>query len=131
MRIDKFLWCVRLFKTRSLATEQVKLGKVLSKNEELKPSKELKIGEEIQIKRGPVVFSYKVLAFPKARQGAKLVSAYLQETTNEEEKRKWLLLQEQLKLTRERGTGRPTKKDRREMDSFMDWFDEEDLEEGA
>ncbi len=128
MRIDKFLWCVRLFKTRSLATEQVKLGKVLSKNEELKPSKELKIGEEIQIKRGPVVFSYKVLAFPKMRQGAKLVSAYLQETTNEEEKRKWLLLQEQLKLTRERGTGRPTKKDRREMDSFMDWFDEEDLE---
>ena len=128
MRIDKFLWCVRLFKTRSLATEQVKLGKVLSKNEELKPSKELKIGDEIQIKRGPVVFSYKVLAFPKARQGAKLVSAYLQETTNEEEKRKWLLLQEQLKLTRERGTGRPTKKDRREMDSFMDWFDEEDLE---
>ncbi|MEY2764800.1 MAG: hypothetical protein RLZZ205_1224 [Bacteroidota bacterium] len=131
MRIDKFLWCVRLFKTRSLATEQVKLGKVLSKNEELKPSKELKIGEEIQIKRGPVVFSYKVLAFPKARQGAKLVSAYIQDTTTEEEKRKWLLLQEQLKLTRERGTGRPTKKDRREMDSFMDWFDEEDLEENA
>ncbi len=131
MRIDKFLWCVRLFKTRSLATEQVKLGKVLSRNEELKPSKELKIGEEIQIKRGPVVFSYKVLAFPKARQGAKLVSAYLQETTTEEEKRKWLLLQEQLKLTRDRGTGRPTKKDRREMDSFMNWFDEEDLEEGA
>ena len=131
MRIDKFLWCVRLFKTRSLATEQVKLGKVLSRNEELKPSKELKIGEEIQIKRGPVVFSYKVLAFPKARQGAKLVSAYLQETTTEEEKRKWLLLQEQLKLTRDRGTGRPTKKDRREMDNFMDWFDEEDLEEGA
>lgn len=131
MRIDKFLWCVRLFKTRSLATEQVKLGKVLSKNEELKPSKELKIGEEIQIKRGPVVFSYKVLAFPKARQGAKLVSAYVEDTTTEEEKRKWLLLQEQLKLTRERGTGRPTKKDRREMDSFMDWFDEEDLEEKA
>ena len=131
MRIDKFLWCVRLFKTRSLATEQVKLGKVLSKNEELKPSKELKIGEEIQIKRGPVVFSYKVLAFPKARQGAKLVSAYIQDTTTEEEKRKWLLLQEQLKLTRERGTGRPTKKDRREMDSFMDWFDKEDLEENA
>ncbi len=131
MRIDKFLWCVRLFKTRSLATEQVKLGKVLSKNEELKPSKELKIGEEIQIKRGPVVFSYKVLAFPKARQGAKLVSAYIEDTTTEEEKRKWLLLQEQLKLTRERGTGRPTKKDRREMDTFMDWFDEEDLEENA
>jgi len=131
MRIDKFLWCVRLFKTRSLATEQVKLGKVLSKNGELKPSNELKIGEEIQIKRGPVVFSYKVLAFPKARQGAKLVSAYIQDATTEEEKRKWLLLQEQLKLTRERGTGRPTKKDRREMDTFMDWFDEEDLEENA
>jgi ribosome-associated heat shock protein Hsp15 len=128
MRIDKFLWCVRLFKTRSLATEQVKLGKVLCHGEALKPAKELKIGEEFQIKRGPVLFSYKVLAFPKARQGAKLVSAYVQDITTEEERKKWLLLQEQLKLTRDRGTGRPTKKDRREMDTFMDWFDEEDLE---
>ncbi len=126
MRIDKFLWCVRLFKTRSIATEQVRLGKVIAKGEMLKPSKELKIGEEFQIRKGPVVFSYKVLAFPKARQGAKLVSAYAQDITTDEERKKYLLLQDQMKLTRERGTGRPTKKDRREMDAFMDFFEDGD-----
>jgi ribosome-associated heat shock protein Hsp15 len=123
MRIDKFLWCVRLFKTRSLATEQVRLGKVLIKGEQLKPSKELRLGEKIEIKRGPIVFEYQVLDFPKARLGAKMVELFVKEITSEEEKKKWLLLQEQLKLTRERGTGRPTKKDRREMDAFMDIFD--------
>jgi ribosome-associated heat shock protein Hsp15 len=120
MRIDKFLWCVRLYKTRSIATEQVRLGKVLMYGEVIKPSKELKINEQIQLKKGPVLFSYQVLAFPKARQGAKLVSVYIADVTLPEEKKKWEILQEQLKNSRERGTGRPTKKDRREMDSFMD-----------
>jgi ribosome-associated heat shock protein Hsp15 len=128
MRIDKFLWCVRLFKTRSLATEQVRLGKVLMNGELLKPSKELKIGEKVQIRRGPVTFSFQVLDFPKARLGAKMVELYVKEITSDEDKKKWLLLQEQLKLTRERGTGRPTKKDRREMDAFMDIMDLEDNE---
>ena len=129
MRIDKFLWCVRLFKTRSLATEQVRLGKVLIRGEQLKPSKELRLGEKIEIKRGPIVFGYQVMDFPKARLGAKMVELYVKEITSEEEKKKWLLLQEQLKLTRERGTGRPTKKDRREMDAFMDIFDwDEEME---
>ncbi len=128
MRIDKFLWCVRLFKTRSLATEQVRLGKVLMNGELLKPSKELKIGEKVQIRRGPVTFSFQVLDFPKARLGAKMVELYVKEITSDEDKEKWLLLQEQLKLTRERGTGRPTKKDRREMDAFMDIMDLEDNE---
>ena len=129
MRIDKFLWCVRLFKTRSLATEQVRLGKVLIRGEQLKPSKELRLGEKIEIKRGPIVFEYQVLDFPKARIGAKMVELFVKEITSEEEKKKWLLLQEQLKLTRERGTGRPTKKDRREMDAFMDIFDwDEEME---
>lgn len=128
MRIDKFLWCVRLFKTRSLATEQVRLGKVLMNGELLKPSKELNIGEKVQIRRGPVTFSFQVLDFPKARLGAKMVELYVKEITSDEDKKKWLLLQEQLKLTRERGTGRPTKKDRREMDAFMDIMDLEDNE---
>lgn len=128
MRIDKFLWCVRLFKTRSLATEQVRLGKVLMNGELLKPSKELKIGEKVQIRRGPVTFSFQVLDFPKARLGAKMVELYVKEITSDDDKKKWLLLQEQLKLTRERGTGRPTKKDRREMDAFMDIMDLEDNE---
>lgn len=129
MRIDKFLWCVRLFKTRSLATEQVRLGKVLMNGELLKPSKELKIGEKVQIRRGPVTFCFQVLDFPKARVGPKMVELYVKEITSEEERAKWLLLQEQLKLTRERGTGRPTKKDRREMDAFLDFFDTDENEE--
>ncbi|MBM3428753.1 MAG: RNA-binding S4 domain-containing protein [Bacteroidetes bacterium] len=128
MRIDKFLWCVRLFKTRSLATEQVKLGKVLMNGEMLKPSKEIKIGERLEVKRGPVLFSFQVLDFPKARLGAKMVEHFVKEVTSEEEKKKWLLLQDQLKLTRERGTGRPTKKDRREMDAFLDLMDPEDMD---
>ena len=129
MRIDKFLWCVRLIKTRSWATEQVRLGKVLIRGEQLKPSKELKLGEKIEIKRGPIVFEFQVMDFPKARLGAKMVELFVKEITSDEEKKKWLLLQEQLKLTRERGTGRPTKKDRREMDAFMDIFDlDEEIE---
>jgi ribosome-associated heat shock protein Hsp15 len=94
----------------------------------LKPSKELKIGEKVQIRRGPVTFSFQVLDFPKARLGAKMVELYVKEITSDDDKKKWLLLQEQLKLTRERGTGRPTKKDRREMDAFMDIMDLEDNE---
>jgi ribosome-associated heat shock protein Hsp15 len=107
----------------------VRLGKVLIKGEQLKPSKELRLGEKVEIKRGPILFEYQVLDFPKARLGAKMVELFIKEITSEEEKKKWLLLQEQLKLTRERGTGRPTKKDRREMDAFMDIFDlDEEME---
>jgi ribosome-associated heat shock protein Hsp15 len=126
MRIDKFIWCVRLSKTRSIATEQVRLGKVLMNGSLVKPSKELKPGDIFEIKKGPIHFRYQVTQFPKARLGAKWVGDFLVDITLDEEKQKWLLLQEQMKLTRERGTGRPTKKDRREMDSFFYWMSEED-----
>ena len=126
MRIDKFIWCVRLSKTRSIATEQVRLGKVLMNGSLVKPSKELKPGDIFEIKKGPIHFRYQVTQFPKARLGAKWVGDFLVDITLDEEKQKWLLLQEQMKLTRERGTGRPTKKDRREMDSFFYLMSEED-----
>ena len=126
MRIDKFIWCVRLSKTRSIATEQVRLGKVLMNGSLVKPSKELKLGDIFDIKKGPIHFRYQVTQFPKARLGSKWVGDFLVDITLDEEKQKWLLLQEQMKLTRERGTGRPTKKDRREMDSFFYWMSEED-----
>jgi ribosome-associated heat shock protein Hsp15 len=129
MRIDKYLWCVRLFKTRSIATEQVRTGKVKIKSEVVKPARELKVGEVVELKRGPVVFSYQVVQFPKARLGAKLVGDYMLDVTADEEKKKWVVLQEHLTQTRDRGTGRPTKKDRREMDAFYDdlTLDEWDL----
>jgi ribosome-associated heat shock protein Hsp15 len=126
MRIDKFIWCVRLSKTRSIATEQVRLGKVLMNGTLVKPSKELKPGDSFEIKKGPVHFRFQVLQFPKARIGAKLVTDFVLDTTLPQEKEKWLLMQEQMKLTRERGTGRPTKKDRREIDSFFYWMEEDD-----
>ena len=126
MRIDKFIWCVRLSKTRSIATEQVRLGKVLMSGAQVKPSKELKAGDVFEIKKGTVHFRFQVLQFPKARIGAKLVADFLLDTTLPAEKEKWLLLQEQMKLTRERGTGRPTKKDRREIDSFFYWMEEDE-----
>ncbi len=126
MRIDKFIWCVRLSKTRSIATEQVRLGKVLMSGAQVKPSKELKVGDVFEIKKGTVHFRFQVLQFPKARIGAKLVADFLLDTTLPAEKEKWLLLQEQMKLTRERGTGRPTKKDRREIDSFFYWMEEDE-----
>lgn len=129
MRIDKYLWCVRLFQTRSIATEQVRTGKVKIKSEVVKPARELKVGEVVELKRGPVVFSYQVVQFPKARLGAKLVGDYMLDVTADEEKKKWVVLQEHLTQTRDRGTGRPTKKDRREMDAFYDdlTLDEWDL----
>jgi ribosome-associated heat shock protein Hsp15 len=83
----------------------------------------------VELKRGPVVFSYQVVQFPKARLGAKLVGDYMLDVTADEEKKKWVVLQEHLTQTRDRGTGRPTKKDRREMDAFYDdlTLDEWDL----
>lgn len=124
MRIDKWLWCVRLFKTRTLATDACTGGKVKLGGDNAKPAKDLKIGDVVEMKKGPIHRSYKVLAFPKSRLSPKEVELYMQDTTPETE----ILKLEGLKLVmgqgrRDRGTGRPTKKERREMDDF---FEDED-----
>lgn len=121
MRADKWLWCVRLFKTRTQATDACVGGKVKLSGDNIKPAKELKIGDVVEMKKGPIHRSYKVLAFPKARLSAKEVLLYCEDTTPETE----ILKLEGLKLVmtqgrRDRGTGRPTKKERREMDDFFD-----------
>ncbi len=132
VRIDKWLWAVRLFKTRSIAAEACKKGKVMMQSVALKPSRMLKVGDVVQIKRSPVVYSFKVLALTENRMGAKLVPEYLENVTTPDQ----LELLEMTKINgfidRARGTGRPTKKDRRELDGFTageDGFDDWDWDE--
>ncbi len=118
MRIDKYLWCVRLFKTREVAIDAVKSGRVRVGESQVKPARELKEGEVLTIRRGPAMLQYRVKGFPKGRVGAPLVSNYLLDITPTSEKEK---LQEHnliLSLQRDRGTGRPTKKERRAIDEL-------------
>jgi ribosome-associated heat shock protein Hsp15 len=126
MRVDKFLWCIRVYKTRSLAASQCKLEKVWLNGAEVKPSREVKVNDVITVRKGPILFSYKALAFPRARLGAKLVPTYAQDVTTPEEMAKLEMIRMQFRLDRKRGLGRPTKKERRELDDYTDFdFEEE------
>ncbi len=120
VRIDKWLWAVRLFKTRSLAAEACKKGKVLVKGSPAKPSRNIKIGDIIQVKRPPVLYSFEVLALSENRMNAKLVPDFMRNVTTPDQ----LELIELGKLAgnmgRAKGTGRPTKKERRDLDQFID-----------
>lgn len=116
-RIDKFLWSVRLFKTRSLSTESCKKGKVSIDNMPVKASRIIKTGERIEVSKPPVLYTYKVIAIPKSRLPAKLVGEYIENLTPKEEMNK-LLLQDDFFIKRDRGAGRPTKKERRLMEKI-------------
>jgi ribosome-associated heat shock protein Hsp15 len=120
MRIDKYLWCIRVFKTRSISSEYCRAGKVSINEEAIKPSKEVKQNDLIVIRKGSIQFSYKVKEIPKNRVGAKLVEEYAIDCTSpiELEKLKMLLLAQ--KEDRWKGLGRPTKKDRRDIDKFLE-----------
>ena len=120
VRIDKWLWAVRLFKTRTLAAEACKKGKVILQNIPVKPSRNVKVNDVVCIKRNPILFSFKVLALSENRMNAKLVPDFMLNVTTSDQ----LELIELGKLAgqtgRERGTGRPTKKERRELDDFTE-----------
>ena len=121
MRVDKYRWCVRLFKSRSLSSTEVEGGKVRVSDEEVKSSKHLKVGDEFSVKNTPVWRSYKVKGFPKNRVGAKLVPDYLVETTSDEDLSMIEEVQRFNSQNRLAGIiGRPTKKDRRDLDKFRD-----------
>ena len=126
MRVDKFLWCIRVYKTRSLAASQCKLEKVWLNGAEVKASREVKVGDVLTVRKGPILFSYKALAFPRARLGAKLVATYAQDVTAAEEMAKLEMIRMQFRLDRKRGLGRPTKKERRELDDYTDFAFEEE-----
>ncbi len=127
VRIDKYLWAVRIFKTRSDAADAVRDNKVLVNDAYCKPSREVKVGDQITVKKMPVVYRYKVLDIVSNRQGAKNVEPYCINITPQEELDKLLAPRETIFISRDRGTGRPTKKERREIDSLMgDIYLEED-----
>jgi len=118
-RIDKYLWSVRIFKTRALAAEACKKGRVLIHQMSVKPSRTINGGDIIQVKKLPVIYTYRVLDPIQNRIGAKLVSTYLEDITPQEELDK-LKIQDDFFFKREKGTGRPTKKDRRILDKLKD-----------
>lgn len=120
LRIDKYLWCIRVYKTRSLATEACREGRVTIGEDEVKASRELKIGDVIQVRKGTIRYKYKVLAFPKARMGAKLLVDYMQDLTDPEELERLRIILEAQKDNQWFGLGRPTKKNRRDLDKFTE-----------
>ena len=122
-RIDKYLWAIRVFKTRTDATEACKGGKVKVGTVNAKPSRAVTPGETITVRKGVVNFTYKVLQLTDHRLGAKLVPDYAQNLTPEEELEKLRAPVESFFITRDRGTGRPTKKDRRSIEQIWDAID--------
>ncbi|MBO5861308.1 MAG: RNA-binding S4 domain-containing protein [Alistipes sp.] len=122
VRLDKYLWAVRVFKTRSDAADAIRNNRVLVNVAYAKPSREVKQGDVIAVKKQPVTYQYKVLELVSSRQGAKNVPQYCLNITPQEELDKLTIPRETVFVFRERGTGRPTKKERREIDALMDGF---------
>ena len=122
VRIDKWLWAVRLYKTRSLATEACKKGKVLVQNTAVKPSRMVKPGEVIQIRENPVIYSFKVIALAQNRMNAKLVPDFMENVTTPDQLQLIELARLAAQSGRARGTGRPKKKKKRDLDDFVEPF---------
>ena len=123
VRIDKFLWSIRAFKTRSEATDACNGGKIRLNGGDVKPSKLVHRGDKIVVRKPPVTYTYRVKELVDKRQGAKLVSDFVENLTLEEELQKLHAPVETFFLKRDRGTGRPTKKDRRQMEALWDELD--------
>ncbi len=119
MRIDKFLWCVRLYKTRSLAADEIKKNRVAIGESVVKSSREVKVGEEIKIKKNQILYAFKVLQIPKSRVGAKLLPLHVEDLTEKEQYDLLKMRRSEQSYYRNKGEGRPTKKDRRELSDFI------------
>lgn len=130
VRIDKWLWAVRIFKTRSIAADACKLGRVSINNSKVKPSRIIRIGEVIQIRKPPITYSFKVLQLSENRMGAKLVPLFMENVTSKEQLDLLQLQRLNGFIDRAKGTGRPTKKDRRELDEYAqpEYIDEFDFD---
>jgi len=120
IRIDKFLWSVRLYKTRSIASDECRKGRIVIKDIPVKPSRIVLKDEIITVKKPPVNYSYRVIEPIENRVGAKLVAQFIEDLTPEEEKLKLEIGQSGGMVYRDKGTGRPTKKERRLIDRIKD-----------
>ncbi|MCO6565010.1 MAG: RNA-binding S4 domain-containing protein [Apibacter sp.] len=125
MRIDKFLWCVRIYKTRAIATEECKKNRVFLDDTPLKPSREVLVGETYKIKKNQIDYKIQVIQIPPNRVGAKLVPLYIKDLTDPEQIEMMKTRTQTQNYYRQKGLGRPTKKDRRELDDYtLEWEDE-------
>lgn len=124
MRIDKYLWCLRYYKTRSNATRACKKGAVSVNQSSVKPSREVYPGDTIVLRKNQINYSLEVLDLPDSRLGAKLVDIYRKDTTPKEAFESKELLKYSRDYYRKKGVGRPTKKDRRDLEDFTDSDDE-------
>ena len=130
VRIDRWLWAVRVFKTRTVASDACKKGRVLIDDNRVKASRLIRVGDIIQVKKPPVTYSFKVLDLAEKRMGAKLVPNFMENITPPEEYE--ILKMKRLGgfIDRQRGTGRPTKKERRDIEDFKNnLYDEFDFDE--
>lgn len=130
VRIDKWLWAVRLFKTRTIAVEACKKGRIAISGTTIKPSRNIKVGEVIQVRKPPITYSFEVLALADKRMGAKLVPEFMKDVTPTSEYAILEVSKASGFVDRGRGLGRPTKKERRDLDEFIDdsFFDEWDFD---
>lgn len=142
VRVDKYLWAMRIYKTRSIAADACKNGRISmvqscpdgAKNGvQLKPSRTFKVGDVFNVRKGPITYTYRVLQLTENRLGAKLVPEYLRDCTAPEQLELLELARMAGNGTRDRGLGRPTKKDRRDIETFMSdsyldeiWDDDEE-----
>ncbi|NCT10404.1 MAG: RNA-binding S4 domain-containing protein [Flavobacteriia bacterium] len=120
MRIDKYLWCIRVFKTRSLATDACKKGHIKIGGSNIKASREVFGNELLLVRKDQINYQIKVLDLPESRIGAKLVDLYRKDMTPKEEFEKNELLKFAKDYYRKKGEGRPTKKDRRDIDGYQE-----------
>lgn len=118
IRIDKWLWAVRIFKSRAISTDACNSGKVKIAGKSIKPSRAIKINETITVQKGIVKFVYEVTGLIEKRVSAKIASENVKDLTSAEEKFKMKAASTQPVASREKGLGRPTKKDRRDIEKF-------------
>jgi ribosome-associated heat shock protein Hsp15 len=119
VRVDKYLWAMRIYKTRSIATDACKCGRVKMNGIEVKPSRMFHVGDIFTVRKGPITYTYRVLQLWGNRLGAKMVPEYLQDITPKEQLELLELARYAAQSGRDRGTGRPTKKDRRDIEQFF------------
>ena len=123
IRVDKYLWAIRVFKTQSDATDACNGNKVKIGGVNAKPSKAVKAGDVLEVRKGPALMTYKVLKVAENRMGASLVPEYAEDLTPEHERAKLHAPHETIVLQRDRGAGRPTKRDRRQLEEMLDSMD--------